>query len=44
MMRRKFDAHRLVIASHNAGKAREIAELLAPYGVEVASAGSRNLP
>lgn len=30
---------KLVIASHNAGKVREIAELLAPFGVEVISAG-----
>jgi len=44
MTRRKFDAPRLVIASHNSGKAREIAELLAPYGVEVTSAAKLNLP
>ena len=35
---------RLVIASHNAGKVREIAELLAPYGVDVVSAGALGLP
>jgi XTP/dITP diphosphohydrolase len=35
---------RLVIASHNPGKAREIAELLAPYGVEVISAAVLDLP
>ncbi len=35
---------RLVIASHNPGKAREIAELLAPYGVEVISAAALGLP
>lgn len=38
-MTRKFDGEKLVIASHNAGKLREIAALLAPYGVEVVSAG-----
>ncbi len=35
---------KLVIASHNAGKVREIGELLAPYGVEVVSAGTLGLP
>jgi XTP/dITP diphosphohydrolase len=34
---------RLVIASHNPGKVREIADLLAPYGVEVASAAELGL-
>ncbi|MEE8189828.1 MAG: non-canonical purine NTP pyrophosphatase, partial [Kiloniellales bacterium] len=34
----------LVIASHNPGKVREIAELLAPHGVEVRSAGELDLP
>ena len=36
---RKFDGNKLVIASHNKGKIREIGELLAPFGVEVVSAG-----
>lgn len=36
---RTFDGKKLVIASHNAGKIREIGELLAPFGVEVMSAG-----
>ena len=40
---RKFTGDRLVIASHNAGKLREIAKLLAPFGVEVSSAGDYNL-
>lgn len=31
---------RLVVASHNPGKLREIAELIAPYGLEAVSAGS----
>jgi XTP/dITP diphosphohydrolase len=35
---------RIVVASHNAGKVREIGELLAPFGVEAISAGSLNLP
>jgi len=35
---------RLVIASHNEGKVREIADLLAPYGIEVVSAGRLGLP
>jgi ribosomal protein S18 acetylase RimI-like enzyme len=41
---RRFRDPQLVIASHNAGKAREIAELLSPFGVEVISAGSLKLP
>ncbi len=35
---------RLVLASHNPGKLREIAALLAPFGVAVLSAGSLGLP
>ena len=34
----------LVIASHNAGKAREIAVLLAPYGIAIKSAAELGLP
>lgn len=34
----------LVLATHNSGKAREIAELLRPYGVEAASAADLGLP
>ncbi|WP_142849276.1 RdgB/HAM1 family non-canonical purine NTP pyrophosphatase [Telmatospirillum sp. J64-1] len=41
---RRFTEKKLVIATHNAGKLREIAELLAPYGVEVVSAGELGLP
>ncbi|MGH1330099.1 MAG: RdgB/HAM1 family non-canonical purine NTP pyrophosphatase [Paracoccaceae bacterium] len=37
---RKFDGRKLVLASHNAGKLREITALLAPFGIEVISAGS----
>jgi XTP/dITP diphosphohydrolase len=35
---------KLVIASHNAGKVREIAELLEPFDVTVVSAGELGLP
>ncbi len=41
---RKFEASELVVATHNAGKAREIAELLADYNVErVYTAGELGL-
>jgi XTP/dITP diphosphohydrolase len=43
-MTHHFGGGRLVIASHNAGKVREIGELLAPLGAEVVSAGELNLP
>jgi len=36
--------NRLLIASHNAGKVREIGELLAPLAIEVISAAALNLP
>src|SRR5258705_13081094 len=35
---------RLVIATHNPGKVREMRELLAPYGVEAVAAGELGLP
>ncbi len=35
---------KLVIATHNAGKLKEISALLAPYGVECLSAGDLGLP
>lgn len=35
---------KLVIASHNAGKVREIRSLLAPYGIDPVSAGELGLP
>lgn len=35
---------RLVIASHNSGKVREIGALLAPHGIAVVSAGELGLP
>lgn len=34
----------LIIASHNAGKVKEIAELLAPLGIAVSNASEHNLP
>jgi XTP/dITP diphosphohydrolase len=43
-MSRRLGAGRLVVASHNAGKVREIAELVAPYGLETVSAGDLGLP
>ncbi len=44
MTRRLIRGTRLVVASHNAGKVREIFELVAPHGLEVVSAGALNLP
>jgi XTP/dITP diphosphohydrolase len=41
---RRFAGCRLVVASHNAGKVREIEELLAAFAVECVSAGSLGLP
>jgi non-canonical purine NTP pyrophosphatase (RdgB/HAM1 family) len=35
---------RVVVASHNEGKVREMADLLAPHGLEVVSAGALSLP
>ena len=43
-MRRLRHGSRLVLASHNPGKLREIAALLAPYAVEVISAAAIGLP
>jgi XTP/dITP diphosphohydrolase len=43
-MARRFSGERLVIASHNAGKVREMADLLAPYDVEVVAASTLGLP
>jgi XTP/dITP diphosphohydrolase len=41
---RKLAPGRLVIASHNEGKVREIRALLAPYGIEAVSAKDLDLP
>jgi len=43
-MARAFTGERLVVASHNPGKVREIRELLAPFNADVISAGQLNLP
>jgi XTP/dITP diphosphohydrolase len=44
MSHRKLIAGRLVIASHNAGKVREINDLVRPFGIEAVSAGELGLP
>lgn len=43
-MTRRLGSETLVIATHNAGKLREIGALLAPYGLNCISAGSLGLP
>ncbi len=43
-MARRWGGGRLVIASHNPGKVREIAELLAPFEAEIVSAAELGLP
>ncbi|MCB2057485.1 MAG: non-canonical purine NTP pyrophosphatase, partial [Novosphingobium sp.] len=43
-MTRRLGADTLVIATHNAGKLKEIGALLAPHGVNCISAGSLGLP
>ncbi|KAA0913230.1 RdgB/HAM1 family non-canonical purine NTP pyrophosphatase [Aquicoccus porphyridii] len=40
---RRFDDSELVIATHNAGKLREISALLEPFGVHVGSAAEHGL-
>ncbi|MDF1802195.1 RdgB/HAM1 family non-canonical purine NTP pyrophosphatase [Thalassovita sp.] len=40
---RKLDGGQLVLASHNKGKLREIAELLRPFGINVSSAADHGL-
>ena len=41
---RKLGSETLIIATHNAGKLKEIAALLGPYGVTCVSAGELGLP
>ena len=41
---RRLEPGKLVIASHNEGKVREIRALLAPYGIEPVSAASLDIP
>ena len=43
-MGRKLDPGKLVIASHNSGKVREINELVKPFGIEAVSAADLGLP
>ena len=43
-MTRKLTPGKLVIASHNKGKLREIGALVAPFGMEAISAGELGLP
>ena len=43
-MIRRLLPGKLVIASHNPGKVREITELLGPYGIEPVSASELDLP
>ena len=42
-MTRRLREKRLVVASHNAGKVREIAELIAPHGIDATSAAALGL-
>ncbi|ASP35269.1 RdgB/HAM1 family non-canonical purine NTP pyrophosphatase [Labrenzia sp. VG12] len=44
MSHRQLEPGKLVVASHNKGKIREINELLQPYGFDVVSAGDLDLP
>ena len=43
-MARRFTGDSLVVATHNPGKAREIGDLVAPYGIAVRSAAALALP
>ncbi len=43
-MTRRLAPGRLVLATHNAGKVREMAALLTPYGMDVVAAGDLGLP
>lgn len=43
-MTRTFDCGKLIVASHNPGKVREIRELLAPFNANVSSAADLDLP
>lgn len=40
----RLGSGKLVIATHNSGKLKEIQALLAPYGIECLSAGALGLP
>lgn len=43
-MARRFDGKRLVIASHNPGKVREIGDLLSPFAIDVTAASRHGVP
>ncbi len=43
-MARRFVLPKLVVATHNRGKAGEIRSMLGPYGIEIASAADLGLP
>ena len=43
-MARRFDGKKLVVATHNRGKAGEIRGMLGPLGIEIVSAGELGLP
>ena len=43
-MTRKLEPGKLIVASHNKGKVREIGDLLRPFGIETVSAGELGLP
>lgn len=43
-MARRLTEKRIVVASHNKGKVREIADLLRPFGIEPVSAAELDLP
>ncbi|MEE8392762.1 MAG: RdgB/HAM1 family non-canonical purine NTP pyrophosphatase [Rhodospirillales bacterium] len=43
-MSRRFEGGKIVIASHNQGKVKEIADLLAPYGADLVPASELGLP
>ena len=43
-MARRLAPGRLVLATHNPGKVLEIADLLAPFGMDVVAAGALGLP
>jgi XTP/dITP diphosphohydrolase len=43
-MARRFAAPKLVVATHNRGKAEEIRSMLSPFGVEIVSIAALGLP
>lgn len=43
-MARHFEGRKLVVATHNRGKAGEIRAMLGPFGIEIVSAGELGLP